>query len=134
MLEFDMLVGGDYKRTERMRDVLTAVVEKVRDFDISKLNKLVDTVLPRVYTNITASDIFSMLPTVPNLKVKESLGWPYETRGITMDRWYGVPITLEQNVIQLHHEVFSDENYVASETIKTISNQIIEKTGYSSKE
>ncbi len=130
MLEFDMQVGGDYKRTERMRDVLTAVVEKVKDFDISRLNNLVDTILPRIYTNLTASDVFSMIPNVPNLKIKESLGWPYETRGITMDRWYGIPITLEQNVTKLHHEVFDDKNYVASETIQTISNKIIEKTGY----
>lgn len=130
MLEFDMQVGGDYKRTERMRDVLTAVVEKVKDFDISRLNNLVDTILPRIYTNLTASDVFSMIPNVPNFKIKESLGWPYETRGITMDRWYGVPITLEQNVTRLHHEVFDDKNYIVSETIKIISNQIIEKTGY----
>lgn len=130
MLEFDMQVGGDYKRTERMREVLTAVVEKVKDFDISRLNNLVDTILPRIYTNLTASDVFSMIPNVPNLKIKESLGWPYETRGITMDRWYGIPITLEQNVTKLHHEVFDDKNYEVSETVKTISNEIIEKTGY----
>lgn len=123
--------GGDYKRTERMRDVLTAVVNKVKTFDISRLNKLVDTVLPKVYTNITASNVFSMLPSAPSFKITESIGWPYETKGITLDRWYGVPITLESNVIQLHNEVFEESDYIPSETVKTISNSIIEKTGYS---
>lgn len=123
--------GGDYKRTERMRDVLTAVANKVKTFDISRLNKLVDTLLPKVYTNLKASDIFSMFPSVPNFKITESLGWPYETKGITMDRWYGVPITLEENVTKLHHEMFEENNYQPSETVKTISNKIIEKTGYS---
>lgn len=122
--------GGDYKRTERMRDVLTAVANKVKTFDISRLNKLVDTLLPKVYTNIKASDIFSMFPSIPNFKITQSLGWPYETKGITMDRWYGVPITLEKNVTKLHHEMFEENDYQPSETVKTISNKIIEKTGY----
>lgn len=122
--------GGDYKRTERMRDVLIAVVDKVKTFDISRLNQLVDTILPRVYTNITASDVFSMLPSIPSLKMKESIGWPYETKGITMDRWYGIPVTLETNVERLHKEVFENNNYIPSETIKDISNRIVTKTGY----
>ncbi len=122
--------GGDYKRTERMRDVLTAVANKVKTFDISRLNKLVDTLLPKVYTNIKASDIFAMFPSIPNFKIIQSIGWPYETKGITMDRWYGVPITLENNVTKLHNEVFNETNYQPSETVKTISNKIAEKTGY----
>lgn len=123
--------GGDYKRTERMRDVLTAVANKVKTFDISRLNKLVDTVLPRVYTNLTASDVFSMLPSATSFKITESIGWPYETKGITLDRWYGIPITLESNVIRLHNEVFAESDYIPSETVKNISNRIVEKTGYS---
>lgn len=122
--------GGDYKRAERMRDVLTAVVNKVKTFDISRLNKLVDTLLPEVYTNLTASDIFSMIPSVPSFKITESIGWPYETKGITLDRWYGVPVTLESNVTRLHEEVFAEDDYTPSETVRIISNSIIEKTGY----
>lgn len=123
--------GGDYKRTERMRDVLTAVVNKVKTFNVSQLNKFIDDVLPKVYTNITASDIFSMIPSATSIKITDSIGWPYETKGITLDRWYGVPVTLESNVTRLHKEVFGESDYVSSETVKQISNEIIEKTGYS---
>ena len=122
--------GGDYKRAERMRDVLTAVVNKVKTFDISRLNKLVDMLLPKVYTNLTSSDIFSMMPSLPSFKITESIGWPYETKGITLDRWYGVPVTLESNVTRLHKEVFEEDDYTPSETVRIISNSIIEKTGY----
>ena len=110
--------GGDYKRTERMRDVLTAVANKVKTLNISQLNGFVDTILPKVYTNITSADIFS-------------IGWPYETKGITLDRWYGIPVTLENNVKRLHQEAFDETDYTPSDTVKDISNQIIEKTGYS---
>ena len=123
--------GGDYKRTERMRDVLTAVVNKVKTFNISQLNTLVDQVLPRVYTNITASDIFALLPSATSFKITESIGWPYETKGKTMDRWYGIPITLESNVTKLQQEVFGNTNYTPSETVKQISDDIVAKTGYS---
>ena len=48
-----------------------------------------------------------------------------------MDRWYGIPVTLETNVIQLHKEAFGEQNYIPSDTVKNISDQIIKKTGYS---
>ena len=123
--------GGDYKRTERMRDVLTAVANKVKTLNISQLNGFVDTILPKVYTNITSADIFSMMPSIASYKITDSIGWPYETKGITLDRWYGIPVTLENNVKRLHQEAFNEQGYVPSDTVKDISNQIIEKTGYS---
>ncbi len=123
--------GGDYKRTERMRDVLTAVTNKVKTLNISQLNGFVDTILPKVYTNITSADIFSMMPSIASYKITDSIGWPYETKGITLDRWYGIPVTLENNVKRLHQEAFDETDYTPSDTVKDISNQIIEKTGYS---
>lgn len=122
--------GGDYKRTERMRDVLTAVMNKIKTFDISRLNSFIDFVLPKIYTNISASDVFSMIPSLTSIKVTDSIGWPYNTQGITLDRWYGVPITLESNVKQLHEEVFGETDYTPSKTVKQISQSIVDKTGY----
>ena len=122
--------GGDYKRTERMRTVVEAMVNKFKTKSISEMNQIIDQILPEVYTNITAGDIFSLLPSVASFNVTDSIGWPYETKGITLDRWYGVPVTLESNVKQLHQEAFGETNYVPSDKVKEISNQIIEKTGY----
>ena len=123
--------GGDYKRTERMRDVLTAVANKVKTFNVSQLNKFIDFVLPKIYTNITAADIFSLMPSATSFKITDSIGWPYETKGITLDRWYGVPITLESNVTRLHQEFFEESDYTPSDTVKQISDSIAQKTGYS---
>ena len=123
--------GGDYKRTERMRDVLTAVANKVKTFNVSQLNKFIDFVLPKIYTNITAADIFSLMPSATSFKITDSIGWPYETKGITLDRWYGVPITLESNVTRLHQEVFEESDYTPSDTVRQISDSIVQKTGYS---
>ena len=122
--------GGDYKRTERMRTVVEAMVNKFKTKSISEMNQIIDQILPEVYTNITAGDIFSLLPSVASFNVTDSIGWPYETKGITLDRWYGVPVTLESNVKQLHQEAFGETDYTPSDKVKEISNQIIEKTGY----
>ena len=62
--------------------------------------------------------------------ITDSIGWPYDTKGKTLDAWYGVPVTLETNVIQLHQEVFGQTDYVLPDSVKQISNQIINKTGY----
>ena len=122
--------GGDYKRAERMRTVVEAMVEKFKTKNISEMNQIIDQILPEVYTNITASDIFALLPSIASFKVTDSIGWPYETRGITLDRWYGVPVTLESNVQRLHEEAFGETDYTPSDRVKEISNEIIEKTGY----
>ena len=122
--------GGDYKRTERMRTVITAMANKLKTKSISELNSFMDFILPKVYTNITTGDIISLLPSVASFKIGESMGWPYETKGITLDRWYGVPVTLESNVTKLHKEIFGQTEYEATETVQEISNKIIKKTGY----
>lgn len=122
--------GGDYKRAERARDVVIAAVEKLKTKSIGEINALADEILPKIYTNIDISDMLSMLPNLMNYKITDSIGWPYETKGITLDRWYGIPVTLESNVTKLHQEVFNETDYVPSDKVKNVSNQIVTKTGY----
>ena len=123
--------GGDYKRTERMRTVIEAMANKLKTKNVSEMNSFIDFILPKVYTNITAGDIFALMPSATSFKISESIGWPYDTKGITLDRWYGVPITLQSNVSQLHKEAFAEPDYTPSETVRKISNSIVTKTGYS---
>ena len=122
--------GGDYKRTERMRTVIEAMLTKAKSLSVGQLNKLVDTILPRVSTNISVTEILGLVPSIASFNITDSLGWPYETKGITLDRWYGVPITLESNVEKLHREVFGQADYTVNSTIKNISDQIVKKTNY----
>ena len=123
--------GGDYKRTERMRTVIMKTFEKVKKMDLSTLNKIVNDVFPKIQTNISSGEIISKAAQIKSYKIDSNLGWPYETKGKTLDAWYGVPVTLKSNVEKLHQELFDDEDYEASETVKDISNKIIKKTGIS---
>ena len=124
--------GGDYKRTERMRDVLEAMLSKLKTMGVGEIKKAVENFLDKetLYSSITADEIISMIPGIISYKVVESIGWPYEVKGATLERWYGVPVTLESNVTKLHQEQFNQPDYTASSNIKEISNTIINKTGY----
>ena len=86
--------------------------------------------LPKISTNISSSDIIGLAPTLISMKISESEGWPKETKGSNIGGvYYGVPVTLEQMVIKLHEELFNQQNYIPSQTVKGISNEIIKKTG-----
>lgn len=122
--------GGDYKRTERMRDVVEAMLKKLQTKSIGEINTLLDNILPKIYTNISTGSIIAEIPSITKYKITDSIGWPYNTKGKTMTLWYGIPITLESNVVQLHQELFGESDYKVSDTVKEISNKIIEKTGY----
>lgn len=123
--------GGDYKRTERMRTVVEAMLSKAKTLGVGQLNSFADTILPKIRTNISTSEIWGLIPKLASFKVTESIGWPYDTKGITLDRWYGVPVTLKSNVERLHKEAFEQEDYEASDTVKEMSAAIVKKTGYS---
>lgn len=122
--------GGDYRRTERMRTVIEAMFKKLTTKSIGEINNFADKILPEVYTNIEPNEVISLAPTLLTYKISDSIGWPYEVKGYTSDRWYGVPVTLEENVKQLHEEMFGEEGYTPSETVQETSNSIIRKTGY----
>lgn len=122
--------GGDYKRAERMRTVLEKIFQKAKTKDIFELKKIAENILPDISTNISQEEIFSLLPQMVSFKIETSIGWPYEVKGITLDRWYGVPVNLEENVKKLHQQVFEEADYEPSNTVKSISNAIIKKTGY----
>ena len=113
-----------------MRTVIIAMLQKLQTKNIVEINTFIDNLLPLVYTNITTNDILSLLPNVAKYKVTTSLGWPYRTRETQEGHYYGVPITLESNVVQLHKEAFGEEDYVVSDTVKEINERIIKKWGW----
>ncbi len=125
-------IDNDYVRTERMRTVLIKVFEKAKTLPLTQLNTLIDKMLPEVSTNIPQKEILAYASKINQYNVVDNFGWPYEVRGYTGAAWYAAPVTLEANVRKLHESLFENEEYEVSETVKEISNKIINKTGYRS--
>ena len=123
--------GQDYKRTERMRTVLTAMFEKAKGKGIGEINTILTNILPKMRTNISTWEIISLLPQMTSFKVNESIGWPYDTKGYDVyGPYYGAPVTLESNTIRLHKEMLGQENYTPTQRVIDISEKIANKTGY----
>ncbi len=121
---------GDYRRNERMKILVAACFEKAKTMSISELNALTSQILPEVKTNMTNSQMMELLLDINAYSITDSVGWPYTTSGWTHNGiWYGVPRTLERNVVQLHEELFNQPDYEPTETVKKISNQISTVSG-----
>ena len=123
--------GGDYKRTERQREVLDKAFAKIKKMNLIQLNNLATVVLDEISTNISTNDIIGLLTQVASYDIEEATGWPYDIRGYQPDAvWYGAPVNLENQVIELHKFLFDEEEYEVSESVKKISDDLIKKTGY----
>ena len=124
-------IGLDYERTERQRKVLTQIFEKVQSMDILSLTGIITDILPYISTNLTQTEILSLAKDVTSYKLGENTGFPFDKLATDVDAGdCVVPVNLAQNVTQLHSFLFGDdENYIPSETVQSISNTIMERTG-----
>jgi len=77
---------NDFNRTDRQRAVVAQVLEKVKNKSLLEINKLVDSLLPFVLTDMSNGDmtnyILEILPLLPEMTL-DSIQCPNED----MDRW-----------------------------------------------
>lgn len=123
--------GGDHKRAERMREVMEAMLTKLKTKSVAEIDSILNVMLPKISTNLKMEDFVSMIPTVMKLNMGSSTGWPYNVKGAMIRGvWYGLPNTLEDSVRRLHVELFDDEGYIVPDGVKKISEDIVEASKY----
>lgn len=124
--------GDDFRRAERQREVLTAMMEKARGASVSTLTDMVNAVLPQVETSLSVNEVLSVLSSVAGYRVTESDGFPFEggraganvgSKGSCV-----IPKDLEENVRQLHQVLYPEESYEPSTAVKHISEEIQAQT------
>ncbi len=124
--------GDDFKRAERQRNVLGAMILKAQDASLASLKDAVKAVLPSINTSLGVNEIISVLGTVAEYNVVASEGFPFEgerapanigSKGACI-----VPTTLEENVLMLHELLYTDENYTPSKQVKELSEEIVLQT------
>lgn len=126
-------VGGDYGRTERQRVVIQKLVEKVKQTDISTINKIVDEVFSQVSTSFTLKEIISLAAGVMQYELGETSGFPFErtdgsVKGIGS---VVIPLGVVENVEELHTFLYpKDTEYAPSDTVRNIAKEIEELSGY----
>ncbi len=124
--------GDDFRRAERQRDVLGAMMIKAKGASLTTLRDVMTAVLPNVNTSLNVNEVISVLGTLTEYNVVASEGFPFQsertnaTIGSKGDCI--IPETLEENVQMLHELLFDEKNYETSRQVKTMSEEIAEQT------
>lgn len=120
--------GDDFRRAERQRDVLTAMMEKAKEASASSLRQMVTAILPEVETSLNVNEIISVLGSVAGYNIVASDGFPFEENrtGATVGSKGScvIPDDLEENVIALHKLLYPETNYKPSRQVLSISGEI----------
>lgn len=119
-------VGGDYKRTDRQREVIAKVVEKAKHTNVKVLNDIIDQVFPKVSTSLTVSELISLASGISKYKIKGSKGFPFESQDGRVDNAGSVviPVDFKANVQKLHQFLYTEEEYKVSDTVRSIAERI----------
>ncbi len=121
-------VGDDFKRTERMRTVITLVMDKMKDMSFKDIKKIIKMMTPQIQTNLSKTNILALGIRLPQYNIIGTDGWPYNvTTGYISGISYVFPSNLSANATELHKKFFGQENYTPSAKVASISNMIMQR-------
>ena len=124
--------GNDFKRTERQREVLEAILVEAQTRDTATLTNIFTDVMNYTYTSFDEKTLLDMVLNVKSYSIVRDGGFPdMDMMAGANLKAYGdcvVPTSLEDNVIWLHEYLFNDKNYVPSDQVKAFSAYIEEET------
>lgn len=124
--------GDDFKRTERQREVLQAIMDKAKALDVASLTKIANNVFGNFYTSVDLAEIISLASDLPAYTIVDDGGFPsttYRATGNISGVGDSVICTdLEAAVKELHATFFADEEYEVSDSLKEISDIIYNNT------
>lgn len=124
--------GNDFRRTERQREVITKVFEKIKKNPLKALSSL-NALMDYVKTSMSMGEIVTLGLQAFRFSISESTGFPNEdlrTVGYIGDQSCIIPVTLAGNVTWLHEELFGETDYTPSDTVQQISSYISSVSGY----
>lgn len=126
---------GDITRTERQREVLLGLVDKLLDADTKTVSHLLDISFESVSTSFTRQSVENLLKDAGDYQITESTGFPFAYDPLTMDEQGSVLVAADMstNVAALHAYLYGDTAYSPSEAVVAISDEIKTETGVQAK-
>jgi LCP family protein required for cell wall assembly len=120
--------GNDYKRTERQRTVLTAVLSKAKATNWKTLNNVINSVFPMTASSIDTEDVIEVATNIAKYKLVKTGGFPFDKIEKTVNNQdFVFPNTLEKDVSKLHEFLYEVQSYEPSNMVKEISTAIDNK-------
>ncbi|MDD6072177.1 MAG: LCP family protein [Clostridiales bacterium] len=124
--------NNDFERTQRQRAVISAMIQKAKESDLSTINKVINEVFPQIATNMSNKDLISLAADVFDYELTDNNGFPlsHETPTLGNKGSVVVPANLLSNVKYLHEFLYpEDTEYTPSEEVQRISTAITNETG-----
>lgn len=120
---------GDFERMQRQRTVMEVALEGLKSLSLTQMLSLVNDMLSDVKTNLSKSEIISLVTNVATKGIPsmDQLQIPTRDGGVgkTIDSiYYFVPDTLLENVETLHNLIYPEMDYQASEYVIQISSKL----------
>lgn len=125
--------GGDFKRTERQKEVLSKAFEKLKKSGPITMIKAANSLSSEIRTSLNPAEIASLALKAMRFNISETSGFPndqYRTVGYIGDQSCVIPVHLTDNVVWLHQYLFGDSSYQVSSAVQSISDQVSAKSGY----
>lgn len=117
--------GNDFARAASQREVIEAIVDKVKTMDLEPLIRVAHDVSQNVYTSLSMDEIVGILGEVAKYNIVDEGGFPEATMrgaGILGSKGSCVyPINLTENVSWLHEFLFNDTGYEPSKEVQEYS-------------
>lgn len=85
---------NDWKRVERQRTVIEAVLDQVKNASVMELDNLLNTVLPLIQTNFTKTEIAALLVQLPGF-----LGCDVQQMSLPLQGTYGVRTGMDNRLM-----------------------------------
>lgn len=103
-------IGMDFARTTKQREVLEKLFNKVKDSNLIELNKILNTVLPEVTTNLTEGELFSLILNIPSYSKYDLQQWSVPAEGTySFLRIRGmdvIGIDFDKNITKLQEKIY----------------------------
>lgn len=87
-------IDNDWKRVERQRTVIEAVLDQVKNASVMELDNLLNTVLPLIQTNFTKTEIAALLVQLPGF-----LGCDVQQMSLPLQGTYGVRTGMDNRLM-----------------------------------
>lgn len=124
--------NNDFERTQRQRAVVSAMISKAKQSNLSTINTVIEEVFPLIATNMDKKQLLSMASDLFDYKLGENTGFPLanETPTLGSKGSVVVPADLLSNVKHLHSFLYpEDTEYSPSSEVQRISASITNETG-----
>ena len=119
--------GDDYRRTERQRTVMKAVLSQARHAGPGKLLKAARTLSEGTATSLNKAEMLLLLVKAPFYSLDETSGLPaaeLRTADMIQGQSCVIPLTLSENARWLHETLYGEKGYEVSPALQERSSYI----------